>query len=51
MLTDVIAADRMMTALSDLSRMSLEQNDTQVATLGGEIEFLDVYIRDRKDTV
>lgn len=44
MLTDVVAADRMMTSLSDLLRMSLEDNGTQVTTLGREIEFLDVYL-------
>lgn len=44
MLTDVIAADRMMTSLSDLLRMSLESNGTQLTTLNREIEFLDVYL-------
>jgi signal transduction histidine kinase len=48
MLTDVIAADRMMTSLSDLLRMSLERNDTHVATLSREIEFLDVYLEIEK---
>jgi len=44
MLTDVVAADRMMTSLSDLLRMSLEGNATQLTTLSREIEFLDVYL-------
>jgi two-component system, LytTR family, sensor kinase len=44
MLTDVDAADRMMTSLSDLLRMSLEDNGNQITTLKREIEFLDVYL-------
>jgi len=48
MLTDVMAADRMMTSLSDLLRMSLEQNGTQMTTLSREIEFLDVYLQIEK---
>jgi hypothetical protein len=44
MLIDVVAADRMMTSLSDLLRMSLESNGTQVTTLSREIEFLNVYL-------
>lgn len=44
MLTDVVAADRMMTSLSDLLRMSLEGNGTQLTTLNREIEFLEVYL-------
>ncbi len=48
MLTDVIAADRMMTLLSDLLRMSLEQNGTQLTTLSREIEFLGVYLEIEK---
>jgi two-component system, LytTR family, sensor kinase len=44
MLTDVPAADRMMTSLSDLLRMTLEDNGTQLTTLGREMEFLDVYL-------
>jgi len=44
MLTDVVAADRMMTSLSDLLRMSLDGNGTQLTTLSREIEFLDVYL-------
>ena len=48
MLTDVVAADRMMTSLSDLLRMSLEDNGTQLTTLSREIEFLDVYLEIEK---
>jgi signal transduction histidine kinase len=44
MLTDVIAADRMMTSLSDLLRLTLENNGTQLTTLSRELEFLDVYL-------
>jgi two-component system, LytTR family, sensor kinase len=44
MLTDVVAADRMMTSLSDLLRLSLEDTGTQTTTLSREIEFLDVYL-------
>jgi two-component system, LytTR family, sensor kinase len=44
MLTDVIAADHMMTSLSDLLRLSLEDTGTQTTTLSREIEFLDVYL-------
>jgi len=44
MLTDVVAADRMMTALSDLLRMNLESNGTQLTTLSREMEFLNVYL-------
>ena len=44
MLIDVVAADRMMTSLSDLLRMSLEQNGTQITSLSREIEFLGVYL-------
>jgi two-component system, LytTR family, sensor kinase len=43
MLTDVMAADRMM-----MLRMSLEQNGRQVTTLSREIEFLDVYLEIEK---
>jgi two-component system, LytTR family, sensor kinase len=48
MLTDVAAADRMMTSLSDLLRLSLEDNGLQVTTLDREIEFLDVYLEIEK---
>lgn len=44
MLTDVVAADRMMTSLSDLLRMSLEDNGIQEITLDREIEFLNAYL-------
>jgi two-component system, LytTR family, sensor kinase len=44
MLTDVAAADHMMSSLSDLLRLSLEDDGTQITTLGREIEFLDVYL-------
>lgn len=44
MMTDVVAADRMMTSLSDMLRMSLENNGTQVTSLSREVEFLNVYL-------
>lgn len=44
MLTDVIAADRMMTSLSDLLRMSLQNDGTELTTLNCEIEFVNVYL-------
>ena len=44
MLTDVDGADRMMTSLSDMLRMSLEDNGNQLTALGREIEFLNVYL-------
>lgn len=44
MLTDVPAADRMMTRLSDLLRMSFEDIGTQVTTLSRELEFVTVYL-------
>jgi two-component system LytT family sensor kinase len=44
MLTDVAAADRMMTSLSDLLRMSLEDNGAQFTNLAREMEFLEVYL-------
>ena len=44
MLTDVHAADRMMTRLSDLLRMSLESGALQVTTLKRELEFVTVYL-------
>lgn len=44
MLTDVPAADKMMTRLSDLLRMSLEDNETQVTTLSRELEFVNGYL-------
>jgi len=48
MLTNVIAADRMMTSLSDLLRMSLEDNGNQLTTLSRELEFVSVYIEIEK---
>lgn len=44
MLTDVHAADRMMSRLSDLLRMSLESAGTQITTLNRELEFLHCYL-------
>jgi len=48
MLTDVHAADRMMTRLSDLLRMSLEASGTQITTLSHELEFLNCYLEIEK---
>jgi signal transduction histidine kinase len=48
MLTDVHAADRMMTRLSDLLRMSLEASGTQITTLNHELEFLNCYLEIEK---
>jgi signal transduction histidine kinase len=48
MLTDVRAADRMMTRLGDLLRMSLESAGTEITTLSREIEFLNCYIEIEK---
>lgn len=44
MLTDVQAADRMMTRLGDLLRMSLESARTQITTLSRELEFVNCYL-------
>jgi signal transduction histidine kinase len=44
MLTDVAAADKMTTRLSDLLRMSLEDNETHVTTLSRELEFVNSYL-------
>jgi two-component system LytT family sensor kinase len=44
MLTDVPAADKMMTRLSDLLRMSLEDSETHVITLARELEFVNGYL-------
>jgi LytS/YehU family sensor histidine kinase len=44
MLTDVRAADTMMTRLSDFLRMTLENNATQVTTLSRELEFASGYL-------
>jgi len=48
MLTDVRAADRMMTRLGDLLRMSLESAGTQITSLSREIEFLNCYLEIEK---
>jgi signal transduction histidine kinase len=48
MLTDVQAADRMMTRLSDLLRMSLENNGVQETSLGRELEFVGGYLEIEK---
>jgi signal transduction histidine kinase len=48
MLTDVRAADRMMTRLGDLLRMSLESAGTQITTLSHEVEFLNCYLEIEK---
>jgi two-component system LytT family sensor kinase len=48
MLTDVQAADRMMTRLGDLLRMSLESAGTQITSLSRELEFLNCYLEIEK---
>lgn len=48
MLTDVTAADQMMTLLSDLLRMSLASNGAQITTLSGELEFVNGYLEIEK---
>ncbi len=48
MLTDVCAADRMMTRLSDLLRMSLENDGVQVTRLSRELEFVTGYLEIEK---
>src|SRR5216684_2629248 len=48
MLTDVQAADRMMTRLSDLLRMSFEASGTQITILSHELEFLNCYLEIEK---
>ena len=48
MLTDVAAAERMITLLGDLLRMSLETASTQMTTLSQELEFLTCYIEIEK---
>ena len=48
MLTDVRAADRMMTRLSDLLRMSLENDALQITTLSRELEFVTAYLEIEK---
>jgi len=48
MLTNVAAADRMMTCLSCLLRMSLEDKGDQLTTLNRDLEFLDAYVEIEK---
>jgi two-component system, LytTR family, sensor kinase len=48
MLTDVRAADRMLTRLGDLLRMSLESIGAQITTLSREIEFVNCYLEIEK---
>jgi signal transduction histidine kinase len=48
MLTDVNAADRMMTRLSDLLRMTLEAAETQITTLNRELDFVNCYLEIEK---
>ena len=48
MLTDVQAADKMMTRLSDLLRMSLENSGVQETTLSRELEFVSGYLEIEK---
>lgn len=46
--TDVKAADKMMTRLSDLLRMSLENDELQITTLNRELEFVNAYLEIEK---
>jgi len=48
MFTNVSAADKMMTRLSELLRMSLEGDEQQITTLGRELEFLNGYLQIEK---
>jgi len=48
MLTNVQAADRMITRLGDLLRISLETAGTQMTTLSRELEFVNCYIEIEK---
>jgi two-component system LytT family sensor kinase len=48
MLTDVAAADRMITRLGDLLRISLETAGTQMTTLSRELEFVNCYLEIEK---
>ena len=48
MLTDVGKADRMMTRLSDLLRMSLDDGGMQITTVKNEIEFVAGYLEIEK---
>jgi len=48
MLTNVSAADRMMTRLSDLLRLSLENRGIQITSLRSELEFVTGYLEIEK---
>jgi LytS/YehU family sensor histidine kinase len=48
MLTNVKAADRMITRLGDLLRISLQTAGTQMTTLSRELEFVNCYIEIEK---
>jgi two-component system, LytTR family, sensor kinase len=48
MLTNVEAADRMISRLGDLLRLSLETADTQMTTLSRELEFVNCYVEIEK---
>jgi two-component system LytT family sensor kinase len=48
MLTDVKAADKMMSRLSDLLRMSFESSGVQISTLSRELEFVAGYLEIEK---
>jgi two-component system LytT family sensor kinase len=48
MLTDVGAADKMMTRLSDLLRMTLESSGIQITSLKRELEFVAAYLEIEK---
>jgi two-component system, LytTR family, sensor kinase len=48
MLTDVRAADSMISRLSDLLRMSLENSEIQITTVSRELEFLTGYLEIEK---
>jgi two-component system LytT family sensor kinase len=48
MFTDVAAADKMMSRLSDLLRMSLEDGSEQITTLNRELEFVNGYLEIEK---
>jgi len=48
MLTDVRAADKMMTRLSDLLRMRLESDSEQITTFNRELEFVNGYLEIEK---
>jgi two-component system LytT family sensor kinase len=48
MLTDVWAADRMMTRLGDLLRMNLENDESQEISLSHELQFINAYLEIEK---